>query len=255
MKKTQTLDRVYSTRYRIAYGVATLFLLYWLPACNPKPIDNQTDSGTALAVSSTSEPIQLSPTTTATAIPTTSIDQPTHTPTPSQTPTQQPSLTSTESSIPTSVAGKIAAEASFDEGLNLFQAGGYEDAAVEFENAIQLFPWSTDAYWGLHYAQIIIAHNELLARMDQQIKESDESILRNPKDADAYFLRGQAKYLRILTSGEPAAEEDVYTPADNVNIQGTMPVYHHLILTTAIEDLDQAIRLTLIMPWLTTYAD
>ncbi|MEH1874339.1 tetratricopeptide repeat protein [Nostoc sp.] len=128
----------------------------------------------------------------------------------------------------------------YQEGVNKYDAGNYEGAIEDFNQAIELDPKNALAYnrRGDAYYR--------LGDYEQAQADSSQAILLNPQDANAYFDRGFA--LSELGKYKEAIAD--YTQAIKLNSQDAYAYYGRGLARTklkdnkgAIEDFSKAIAL------------
>ncbi|WP_375509532.1 tetratricopeptide repeat protein [uncultured Nostoc sp.] len=119
----------------------------------------------------------------------------------------------------------------YQEGVNKYDAGNYEGAVEDFNQAIELDPKNALAYnrRGDAYYR--------LGDYEQAQADSSQAILLNPQDANAYFDRGFA--LSELGKYKEAIAD--YTQAINLNSEDAFAYYGRGLARTQLKDNKAAI--------------
>jgi len=124
-----------------------------------------------------------------------------------------------------------AQQTSYQEGVNKYEAGNYEGAIEDLNQAIKLEPQNAQAYnrRGDAYYR--------LGDYEQAQTDSSQAILLNPQDANAYFDRGFA-YYELGKYKEAIAD---YTQAIKLNSENAYAYYGRGIARTQLKDNKGAI--------------
>ncbi|MBG1268514.1 serine/threonine-protein kinase [Nostoc sp. WHI] len=124
-----------------------------------------------------------------------------------------------------------AQKKSYQEGVNKYEAGNYEGAVKDLNQAIELEPQNALAYnkRGDAYYR--------LGDYEQAQADSTQAILLNPQDANAYFDRGFA-YSELGKYKEAIAD---YNQAIKLNPQNAYAYYGRGIARTQLKDNKGAI--------------
>ncbi|MEH1967180.1 tetratricopeptide repeat protein [Nostoc sp.] len=119
----------------------------------------------------------------------------------------------------------------YQEGLNKYEAGNYEGAVEDFNQAIELDPQNALAYnrRGDAYYR--------LGDYEQAQADSSQAILLNPQDANAYFDRGFA-FSELGKYKEAIAD---YTEAIKLNSQNAYAYYGRGLARAQVKDNKEAI--------------